>query len=162
MDGGDAGSSRHGDMITYQIRSITNDLNPLPPWAYRHPNAKPMTSTRTKSCTKFQPGNQPYLWGLNRLPQRNVHQLSWDWLGYRWTRKDSNRDTGLKANGVILHWDIRLKVSGHAGRKDETPTYFEGYRPAQMLDEVVSKVTFHQDLELGHLKENRWNEGDKG
>ena len=58
-----------------------------------------------------------------------------------------------------IPWNIRLCVEGHSGPQDETATYFEGYRPGQMLAEVIEKVTFHQDLELDCLKVNRWVRG---
>lgn len=53
--------------------------------------------------------------------------------------------------------DIRLRVAGHStGNDEQSTTYNEDFSPGHFFDEVTTKVDFHEQLDLSHLKKSKW------
>lgn len=55
-----------------------------------------------------------------------------------------------------VHDRMLKEVVGHSTHIDVTDTYTDPYPLKQLLDEVISKVTFHEEIDLTHLKDSKW------
>lgn len=64
-------------------------------------------------------------------------------------------------SGAYLHQhlpkELHLRVVGHSTGKDgSSRTYMEDFAPKQIYEEMLTKVPFHEMIDLSHSKKSRW------